>query len=570
LSGQEEQDESTGSRSPTPSGLIADRYEARARLGAGAFGEVIRAHDHRLGRDVALKRVRLELFAEPDQLEEVRRRFEREARVAARLHHPNIVTTHDILTDASGSYIVMEMVEGRTLQSVLLDRGTLGLEETVAILAQVAAALDHAHDHGVVHRDVKPANVMIEPSGHVKVMDFGIAKLESGANLTSSGLILGTPNYIAPEQARADKVDGRADLFSLGCILYECLCGQKPFHGDSVAGILMKILTEEPPPLDAAGRGLPPAVADVVRRAMAKAPQRRYGRGADLVAALCAAANLPPPTLLPSAATVSPASVDVDGELELDEPEEASVRTVVSTGPRTGASPGTGTPGRWRSPRVSLVAALVVVAVTAILLTAAPLWRVLVPSGPPATEGTPLVQREDVGFFGRLFGQKPRLVITVPADSSVRLALSSPLTSETATEGDSFDAVVADPVTVEGTEAIPAGARARGHVSRVRSAGRTSGRAELTLELDRLALDDGQTLYVRSKPLLVRARSGARRDVGGTLADIRAAVGGFFGSKKGAGTTVTTRGEEVELSPGASLVFDLGEAVRVTRPAEGS
>jgi tRNA A-37 threonylcarbamoyl transferase component Bud32 len=564
LNGHDERNE--GSGDPSPSELIAGRYEPRARLGAGAFGEVIRAHDHRLDRDVALKRIRLELFAEPGQLEEVQQRFQREARVAARLRHPNIVTTHDILTDASGSYIVMEMVEGRTLQSVLLDRGALGLEETAGILAQVAAALDHAHEHGVVHRDVKPANVMIEPSGQVKVMDFGVAKLESGANLTSSGLILGTPNYIAPEQARGDKVDGRADLFSLGCILYECLCGQKPFHGETVAAILIKILTEEPPTVDAARRGLPPAVADVVRRAMAKTPERRYPRGADLVAALCAAADLPPPTLLPVAATASAADADVDGVLELDEPEDAAERTAVSAGPPPGARPATGATSFWRSPRVSLVGALVLVAGIAILLTAAPLWRVLAP--PPVTEGAPLVQREDVGFFGRLLGQKARLVITVPAESSVRLALSSPLTSETAAEGDAFDAVVADPVVVEGTEAIPAGTRARGHVSGARAAGRTSERAELTLQLDRLSLDDGQTLYVRSKPLLLRARSGARRDAGvaGTIAELRSAVGGFFGSRKGAGTTVTTKGEDVELSPGASLVFELGVGVRVTRP----
>jgi tRNA A-37 threonylcarbamoyl transferase component Bud32 len=567
LTGQDERNEGSGSGEPSPPELIAGRYEARSRLGAGAFGEVIRAHDHTLDRDVALKRIRLELFAEPGQLEEVQQRFQREARVAARLRHPNIVTTHDILTDASGSYIVMEMVEGRTLQSALLDRGALGLEETAGILAQVAAALDHAHEHGVVHRDVKPANVMIEPSGHVKVMDFGVAKVESGANLTSSGLILGTPNYIAPEQARGDKVDGRADLFSLGCILYECLSGQKPFHAETVAAILIKILTEEPPTVDAARRGLPPAVADVVRRAMAKAPERRYPRGADLIAALCAAADLPPPTLLPVAATAAAAGPDVDGELELDEPEEAGERTAVSAAPPR-PRPATGATGRWRSPRISLVAALAVVAVTAILLTAAPLWRALAPSAPSATEGAPLVQREDVGFFGKLLGLKPRLVITVPAESSVRLALSSPLTSETAAEGDAFDAVVADPVVVEGTEAIPAGTRARGHVAGARSAGRTSERAELTLELDRLSLEDGQTLYVRSKPLLVRARSGARRDAGvaGTLAEIRSAVGGFFGGKKGAGTPAPTRGEQVELSPGASLVFDLGEAVRVTRP----
>jgi serine/threonine protein kinase len=199
----------------TLSDLPGDRYQPVARLGAGAFGEVFRARDALLGRDVAVKRIRLDAFAEPAQLEEVKRRFVREAQVAARLRHPNIVTVHDIVATGATSLIVMELVEGETLQSRLRARGRLDLAETIRLLGQVASALDHAHANQVVHRDVKPANIMIEPSGQVKVMDFGIAKLESAANLTSTGLIMGTPNYMSPEQARGLKVDGRSDLFSL-------------------------------------------------------------------------------------------------------------------------------------------------------------------------------------------------------------------------------------------------------------------------------------------------------------------------------------------------------------------
>ena len=256
--------------------LLGDRYTPLSRLGEGTFGEVFRARDGVLGREVAVKRVRLEAFNAPGQLEEVKTRFLREAQVAARLRHPNIVTTHDIVSTPRSSFIVMELVEGRDLLSLLQERGRLGLDETLDILGQVAAALDHAHASGVVHRDVKPANVMIEPSGQVKVMDFGIAKVEQGGNLTATGLIMGTPNYMSPEQAKGGRVDARADVFSLGCVLYECLSGRKPFPDESLTAILLKVVMEPAPPLDFEGLGLPRALDGVLRKAMAKEPGRRF------------------------------------------------------------------------------------------------------------------------------------------------------------------------------------------------------------------------------------------------------------------------------------------------------
>ncbi|HYN02682.1 MAG TPA: serine/threonine-protein kinase, partial [Vicinamibacteria bacterium] len=269
----------------TLAGLLGERYRAVGRLGAGAFGEVYRAHDSVLGRDVAIKRIRLEAFVEAAQLADVKRRFLREAQVAARLRHPNIVTTHDIVATPE-TFIVMELVEGQTLQALLQARQRLPLDETIGLLAQAALALDHAHANQVVHRDVKPGNIMIEPSGHVKVMDFGIAKSEAGTNLTSTGSIMGTPNYMSPEQAQGLKVDGRSDLFSLGCVLYECLTGSKPFQGESITAILLKILREEPPLVDFAGTGLPRGIDAVLRRTMAKDPAARYASGAELVDAL--------------------------------------------------------------------------------------------------------------------------------------------------------------------------------------------------------------------------------------------------------------------------------------------
>ena len=222
--------------------LLGDRYTPLSRLGEGTFGEVIRARDSVLGREIAVKRVRLEAFSAPGQLEEVKTRFLREAQVVAQLQHPNIVTTHDIISTPQASCIVMELVEGQDLQSLLQERGRLGLDETLDILGQVAAALDHAHASGVVHRDIKPANIMIEPSGQVKVMDFGIAKVEQGGRRTSTGLIMGTPDYMSPEPARGSKIDARADIFSLGCVLYECVSGTKPFHDDSLTATLLKVV----------------------------------------------------------------------------------------------------------------------------------------------------------------------------------------------------------------------------------------------------------------------------------------------------------------------------------------
>jgi len=544
--------------------VVAGRYEIVARLGAGTFGEVIHARDRLLGREVALKRVRLEAFAEPGQLEEVKQRFLREAQVAARLRHPGIVTTHDILSDDSGSYIVMELVEGRTLQSVILEQGPLGLEDSVAVLEQVAAALDHAHAQGIVHRDVKPANVMIEGSGRVRVMDFGIAKLETGADLTSSGLILGTPNYMPPEQARGEPVDARADVFSLGCVLYECLSGQRPFHAETATAVLVKVLTEGPAPLDAARLGLSPDVNDVLRRAMAKEPRQRYASGGELMSALRAAAGLPPASGA-RPAVVAAAEPEVDGELELLAEDDAE-RTAVSRRPggTMAARPGPAPSSPALPSRSRLLAAVLVLVAAGGVLYVANGFRPK-PTAEPGGDSASLVQREEPGLLGRLLGREPRLIVTVPASSSLRLSLTTPLSSETAEEGDRFEAVSSQATVVEGIEAIPVGARAAGHVSRVQPAGAPTGRGELTLELDRLTLEDGQTLPIRTEARLYRGRSGEGVDdkIAGALANIGSAVGGLFGGRK---RPSASHGEEAILGPGTALTFKLAEPVRVTRP----
>jgi len=519
----------------TLEGLPGDRYQPVARLGAGAFGEVQRAHDRLLGRDVAVKRIRLEAFVEPARLDEVKKRFLREAQVAARLRHRNIVTTHDIVSSPSTSFIVMELVEGQTLQSLLQARGRLGLDETIRVLEQVAAALDHAHASGVVHRDVKPANIMIEPSGNVKVMDFGIAKLEAGANLTSTGSLMGTPNYMSPEQARGEKVEARSDLFSLGCVLYECLTGTRPFQSRSVSEILVKVLTEQPAPVDFEATRLPREVGPVLLRATAKEPSARYPSGAAMIEALRAPEPLAPPTVVSGAA-------------------------------------------RPRRPVRKLAAAAGVAVLVAALAWIGSALLPLRPAGGRAS----LVSVEDVGFFGRLLVREARLLVTLPAGTVLRLALASPLSSESAVTGDVFAAQTTRPVRIEGAEAVPEGSRVIGRVAHAASAEQAAGRGELTLELDSVQLPDGTRFDVRTRPLGLRAPAARRKDstLTESLSELGAAVGGLIGGRRGAtaGTVVggsagtmvvtTSQGREVALGAGAPLSVELLEPVTVARPKE--
>jgi serine/threonine-protein kinase len=254
--------------------------------------------------------------------------------VAAQLQHPNIVTTHDIISTPQASCIVMELVEGQDLQSLLQERGRLGLDETLDILGQVAAALDHAHGSGVIHRDIKPANIMIEPSGQVKVMDFGIAKVEHGGSRTSTGLIMGTPDYMSPEQAKGSKIDARADIFSLGCVLYECVSGTKPFHDDSLTAILLKVVIEPAPPIDFEALGLPRALDGVLRKAMAKESGQRFASPGELMEAARQAARgveVAPPPVSPTGTLVATPAVGPAGTT-VPEPARPGTRSSSASG----------------------------------------------------------------------------------------------------------------------------------------------------------------------------------------------------------------------------------------------
>ena len=264
--------------------LLGSRYQLKCRLGSGAVGEIYRANDTVLDRDVAIKRVRLDIFVDVAERERMRERTIREAKMAAKLKHPHIVTIHDIIDTPETSFIVMEFIDGSTLASLIKRNLRLDLDETLNVLGPTAQALDCAHENGIVHRDVKPANIMLEGKTGVKVTDFGIAKSESATSLTATGRILGTPNYMSPEQAMGDEdIDGRSDLFALGCVLFECLTGQMAFRGRNLVEVLMAIANEEPAAVDFESIGIHDDIGAIFKRALAKDPSKRFASAVELI-----------------------------------------------------------------------------------------------------------------------------------------------------------------------------------------------------------------------------------------------------------------------------------------------
>jgi serine/threonine protein kinase/beta-lactam-binding protein with PASTA domain len=263
--------------------LYGGRYAIESKIARGGMADVFLARDQLLDRPVALKVLFAELSVDPSFVE----RFRREAQNAARLSHPNIVSVYDWGEDGNAYFIVMEYVTGRTLSTMLRDDGPLPVNRAALIGAEVASALSFAHKNGVVHRDVKPGNVLIDDRGLVKVTDFGIARARNTTeNLTQTGAVMGTATYFSPEQAQGFSVDQRSDVYSLGVVLYEMVAGKPPFHGDNPVTIAYKHVREDPQPLQVAAPGVPAGYAAITAKSLAKAPSDRYASAEDLRADL--------------------------------------------------------------------------------------------------------------------------------------------------------------------------------------------------------------------------------------------------------------------------------------------
>ncbi|MBV9074051.1 MAG: serine/threonine protein kinase [Acidobacteria bacterium] len=258
------------------------RYEIVSELGRGAMGLVYRAIDPNIGRTVALKTMRLDVHG--IEHDDMLRRFKYEARAAGLMNHPNIVTIYDADEVDGLFYIAMEYLEGHTLQTLMLEKRVVPTEQIVEVARQVAMGLDYAHQMRVIHRDIKPANIMITPQNVSKIMDFGISKVAGSKTNTSQ--VLGTPNYMSPEQVKGVELDGRADLFSFGVVLYEMATGERPFPGDNVTTIIYKIVSEQPVPPSEKQMGVHPGLSAIISMCLEKNPAHRYQTGAELARAL--------------------------------------------------------------------------------------------------------------------------------------------------------------------------------------------------------------------------------------------------------------------------------------------
>jgi eukaryotic-like serine/threonine-protein kinase len=264
--------------------VLGERYEIGGVLGRGGMAEVHRGRDLRLGREVAVKVLRSDLARDPS----FQVRFRREAQASASLNHPAIVAVYDTGEDrtANGAtpYIVMEYVEGETLRDVLRREGRLDPERAMSLAADVCGALDFSHRNGIVHRDVKPGNVMLTPQGQVKVMDFGIARAvsDSAATMTSTAAVIGTAQYLSPEQARGEAVDARSDVYSVGCMLYELVTGAPPFTGDSPVSVAYQHVREDPRLPSSINPVIPPELDAILMKAMSKNPANRYQSAAEM------------------------------------------------------------------------------------------------------------------------------------------------------------------------------------------------------------------------------------------------------------------------------------------------
>ncbi|MCH8027794.1 MAG: protein kinase [candidate division Zixibacteria bacterium] len=261
------------------------RYEVSGLLGKGAMGQVYMGKDPAINRPIALKTIRLDFVTDKNEMAELKERLHREAQAAGRLSHPNIVTIYDVGSEGDLQYIAMEYLEGQTLEEMIKRKVKFNYRIIAQIIVQICAAMDYAHKQGIVHRDIKPANIMIRSDYRVKVMDFGIARVES-SSMTKTGIAMGTPNYISPEQLKGQQVDNKADIFSLGVVMYEMLLGKRPFKGENITSLIYSIIHTEPEKPSSINPQIPLLFDHIVLRALKKDPKERYQNALEITSDL--------------------------------------------------------------------------------------------------------------------------------------------------------------------------------------------------------------------------------------------------------------------------------------------
>jgi serine/threonine protein kinase len=375
---------------PPTSTVIAHRYELQRMLAQGGMAEVWLAVDLTLDRKVAVKWLKPSLATDPVVAE----RFRREAIAAASLNHPNIVAVHDVFEQDGRQAVVMQLVEGKSLRQVLDTQKRLSPELTCHIGTCVAAALDHAHAAGFVHRDVKPGNIMMTSDGRVLLTDFGIAKgLQSAeADLTSDNIMMGTAKYLSPEQVRGKKLDGRADLYSLGLVLYECLAGRVPFLGETDADTALARLQRDPTDLTRLRATLPTKLVVVIHQLLARNPAQRPASGAELVSTLHEAAKEGPPPIDPTPYERSPVAPFGGRRLRRapsDVAGRASDRARATSTPPVGAPAVGAIPGEVGHTGTTPMVTATTATTTATAFTALPAHDELTPPGGADLRGRP-------------------------------------------------------------------------------------------------------------------------------------------------------------------------------------
>ncbi len=398
--------------------LLGDRYELEGVVGRGGMAEVYRARDIRLDRVVAIKTLRADLARD----QTFQARFRREAQSAASLNNPSIVAVYDTGEDLSSGvpvpYIVMEYVDGRTVRDLLIEGHRLLPERSLEIISGVLRALEYSHQAGIVHRDIKPGNVMVTRHGDIKVMDFGIARAMSDAQstMTQTAQVIGTAQYLSPEQARGERVDARSDLYSTGCLMYELLTGRPPFTGDSPVAIAYQHVRENPIPPSRLDPDIPPWADAIVLKAMAKSPNDRYQSAAEMQADIQRAAS----GMQVAAMAMPPTRADYYGGGYPDRTQRMGPQTMMGSAPTTvspyqqpggygggydggGMEPRRSWARRWLPWLIPLLVVVAVIAAAALVLRGGKTYYVPQVNGEP--EATAVAQIRQAGLVPRVVDQ---------------------------------------------------------------------------------------------------------------------------------------------------------------------